>query len=569
MKKVLPYLILVLFFASCSKKGRISTSPTEKDKKHAKLIEDTLNKSQNLVLDIDSNMLNNTALKAVLSIEKSNKKDIYTQLKTFYTENNLKTKWLSSKGPEKIYYSFTNILDHCDKFALNPKDYDYEHLNAEILQSYAAKENKAEKLHQLDIKISALYFLFVQDLSTGRISNPGNRENIWIRDQNKDFQENINALLSAKNGSKLIKNTEDLKPDFSQYTLLQEALFQYKNLDKEYGNSLFTINNVDKIEVGQSNTEIPKIRRRLAATDKKLFPISKDSLLYDTELAEAVHRFQDRHGLLEDGVIGANTIKQMNVSFSEKIEYIKLNMERYRWQYNPDYDHYLTVNIPEYKLRIYEKGKEKLQMRVVVGKTYTSTPVFNDTLQYIVFSPTWVIPKSIIVGEMIPKLRENPHHYSNRDFVFYRKQEEFDPSTENWNNPMLNLDDYMVIQKPGTDNALGLVKFIFPNHMSIYLHDTPSDHLFNRTNRAFSHGCIRVEEPSVLAKYLLKENNGWNNKKVVESMFLESPKQVNLEKPYPVIITYFTAWVDDNGEVNFREDIYGHDKKQLALLNTY
>lgn len=568
MKKVLP-LIIILFIAACSKKTKISTTPTNQDKKHAKLIKDTIPETEEIVLFIDSALLEKQSLIRILTGEKTNKKEIYSELKNFYTKNDHQPKWLGPKGPEKTYYTFTNIIDNCDQFALNPDDYNYRQINLEILQGYSAKKHKSDQLEELEIKISALYFLFTEHLISGRISRPGNGEKLWIRDKTEDQQKSIDALLNAKNGNQLVKNLEDLNPPFQQFSALKEALVQYKELNETYDDHLFSIGAIDKVEAGESNTEMPKIRRRLAATDSKLNSAAEDSLVYQKDMQEAVKRFQDRHGLLEDGVIGPNTVKHLNISFLEKIECIKLNMERYRWQHRNEYDHYLTVNIPEYKLRIYEKGKQTLEMRVVVGKTFTSTPVFNDTLQYIVFSPTWIIPRSIIVDEMIPQLRKDPNHYSDRDFIFYKKEKEFDPSTENWNSPMLNLDDYMVIQKPGTDNALGLVKFIMPNHMSIYLHDTPSDHLFNRTDRAFSHGCIRVEEPSVLAKYLLKENNDWDSEKVVEAMFLEEPKRVYLDKTYPVMISYYTAWVDAKGIVNFREDVYGHDKKQLALLNGY
>ena len=206
-------------------------------------------------------------------------------------------------------------------------------------------------------------------------------------------------------------------------------------------------------------------------------------------------------------------------------------------------------------------------MRVVLGSEYTPTPVFHDTLKYIVFSPTWTVPKSIFVKEFLPKLQEDPFHFSTERFRFFKNGKEIDPGLEQWTDEGLDARGYTVVENPGDANSLGKVKFIMPNDFSIYLHDTPAERLFRREERALSHGCIRLEKPEELAAYLLRDQKKWNESRIREAMESGEPLQVDLQKPYPVYIVYRTVWVDDDDQINFREDIYGHDKRHLARLN--
>jgi L,D-transpeptidase YcbB len=257
----------------------------------------------------------------------------------------------------------------------------------------------------------------------------------------------------------------------------------------------------------------------------------------------------------------------LNTPVKHKTELIALNLERLRWlpHIKGEKDE-IVVNVPEYMLRAYKNNRETLRMRVVLGAEFTPTPVFHDTLKYIVFSPTWAVPKSILAEEFLPKLREDPGHFDPARFRFFRDGEEIDPLEEDWEHDDLDIGAYSVVENPGDANSLGQVKFIMPNDFSIYLHDTPADHLFSREDRALSHGCIRLERPEDFAAYLLKGQQGWNEKKIAEAMKSEKPLQVDLEKDYPVYIVYRTAWVDNDGKVNFRDDIYGHDERHLAYL---
>jgi murein L,D-transpeptidase YcbB/YkuD len=256
----------------------------------------------------------------------------------------------------------------------------------------------------------------------------------------------------------------------------------------------------------------------------------------------------------------------MNQRISDRIDQIALNMDRLRWMPAINCDRYLLVNIPDYKLTVYEGAQRALDMRVIVGSATTPTPVFNDQLNHIVFSPTWTVPVSIVRNEIIPNLRKDSTYYSEKNFVIYKQDVQIDPALENWKDPNINPYQLRVVQNPGADNSLGSVKFMMPNNMSVYLHDTPSRRLFAKDYRALSHGCVRLGEPAKLAAYLLKDQQGWDADRISKAMSGSSPATILLKKRYPVYLMYQTAWVDDDGLLQFREDIYGHDKVQLKQL---
>jgi murein L,D-transpeptidase YcbB/YkuD len=270
--------------------------------------------------------------------------------------------------------------------------------------------------------------------------------------------------------------------------------------------------------------------------------------------------------LEQDGIIGGKTLVHLNQSLKDKADLIALNMERMRWAPAYDESKYIHVNIPEYKLRIYKNGTQTLEMKVIVGAVSSATPVFTDTLEHVVLSPTWTVPPSIVKEEFLPRLRKNKTYYANRkEFTFYKNGAEIDPSTEDWEN-VTNINQYRIVQKPGSSNALGLAKFIMPNDMNIYLHDTPDHKPFSNQYRALSHGCIRLDDPAKLAAYLLQEESEWDLANIKKAMKSGKSTKIQLTKKYEVHLEYNTVWVDDKGKLNFGEDIYGHDKRQLQQL---
>jgi len=294
---------------------------------------------------------------------------------------------------------------------------------------------------------------------------------------------------------------------------------------------------------------------------------STEGQLYDNALVEAVKRFQARQGLDADGVIGSTTIVAMNVPIQERINSIILAMERLRWMPEDLGQQYLIVNIAGFDLRRVNAGKIEERMAVVVGKPYHRTPVFSDRIRFLEFNPYWNVPPDIAVNEELPLLRKNSAGLSAQGFEVVRGDQVTDPSSIDWSSVGAGHFPYQLRQRPGANNALGRVKFMFPNSHNVYLHDSPAHSLFERNVRAFSHGCIRLSRPLELAEQVLRVGGvqGWTKDRINGVVASAKTTVVNLREPLPVHITYLTAWADD-GAVNFRQDIYGHDAKLLAAL---
>lgn len=490
----------------------------------------------------------------------------------FYRGNKLQTKWLYDSEPSPLYYSLVNTLKNAEAFGLSPEDYNADLIETAVLAVYDREVPHAEEVVALDVRITELYFLFTTHLSEGKIRNAGYSDKLWLRGSISKSIADASGLVEAKEAKDLEKIFDSIQPASEQYQKLQAALGHYRNLERYAVEALPAINLAGKIEPGTRSKVIPLVRKRLSQLDLKVYPLTLDSvtgqwdsLLYDKGLVQGIIAFQIVHGLEPDGVLGPMTVTYLNKTLQSRVEAIAVNMDRLRWtpELKKD-DEYIVVNVPEYKLRIYDRNKEVLEMRVIVGAVENPTPVFNDQINHIVFSPTWTVPVSIIKNEIIPRLKSNPDYYTERNYVFYKNGQKIDPSAEAWGST--NPGNYRIVQQPGGDNSLGRVKFGMNNSMRIYLHDTPSQRLFAKDYRALSHGCIRLDEPAKFAAYLLRENSGWDMEKINKQMFSGNASTIMLKKDYQVRIQYCTAWVSDDGSMNFRDDIYGHDQMQLQEL---
>jgi L,D-transpeptidase YcbB len=500
---------------------------------------------------------------------------VHDKVVRFYALNDYRTKWLGEYAPNSFYQKFTELVANSVSYGLVPEDYTITGIEEKLNDLYKKQPLDTAAITALDIQISERFFLLTTHMMDGKIRYPGNGAAIWIRDtKQNDRTSDVFALAETIEPEQLTASITKLQPAYEQYQKLQTALEHYRTLEKSEPVALTLNTSVGKIKPEDKNLIIPLIRRKLALTDLKVYamPVDSvsgkmDSLRYDTELVSAIKWFQFRHGLEPDGIIGEKTLKFLNQSFKEKANIIALNMERLRWLPKDKYnDNYIMVNIPEYKLRMIENQKEVFNMRVIVGAPGKPTPVFNDAVNHIIFSPTWTVPTSIIKEEIIPRLRKDSSYYTQKNYAFFKNEETIDPAGESWKDEEINPYKYRIVQQPGPDNSLGLVKFGMPNKMNIYLHDTPNHSLFNKTYRALSHGCVRLDEPALFAEYLLRDQKGWNKATVQNAMKAGTPTTIHLRKRYPVHIEYHTAWVDENGLINFREDIYGHDRRQLEQL---
>jgi L,D-transpeptidase YcbB len=497
---------------------------------------------------------------------------VATKVADFYRANQYQTRWLYDVEPSALYYSLISNLSQAEAFGLNSEDYNSDILQTAVQAVYQAGTPDTKEIMALDIRITEMYFLFTTHLSEGKIRNAGYSNYLWLREENKKTVQDVTLLLAARDQKDLNEAVDQVQPSNEQYKRLQTALEHYRNLERYAVETLPQIYLSGKIEPLAHNKVIPLVRRRLSQIDLNVYPLMMDtttgiwdSLLYDKGLAQGIVAFQMRHGLEPDGVIGPKTITFLNQNLKDRVGAIAVNMDRIRW--TPDFDNnseYILVNVPEYKLYIYDKSKKVFEMRVIVGALDNPTPIFNDRINHIVFSPTWTVPVSIIKNEIIPRLKSNPEYYTERNYVFYKNGEEIDPSAEAWGTAQPH--EYRIVQQSGGDNSLGRVKFGMSNAMRIYLHDTPGQRLFAKDFRALSHGCIRLDEPAKFAEYLLRDNSGWDGEKINKQMFGDKASTIMLKKNYPVKIRYCTAWVSEDGTVNFREDIYGHDRMQLQQL---
>jgi murein L,D-transpeptidase YcbB/YkuD len=319
-----------------------------------------------------------------------------------------------------------------------------------------------------------------------------------------------------------------------------------------------------KLKPGDRHAAVPLLARRLAVTgDYKGTPNEADTA-YGPELQEALKGFQRRHGLEPDGAVNAATVAELNVPVAQRIQQIGLNLERWRWLPADLGERHILVNIPEYRLEVWDHGKVPLSMRVVVGKKDTPTPIFNDQMTHLVFSPYWNVPQDIVKNETVPRALRDPAFLDKTNMeVLDSSGNIVDPSTIDAEN----LTSYRFRQRPGAANSLGLVKFMFPNQFNVYLHDTPTDSLFARAIRSFSHGCVRLEQPDKLAQYVLADQPSWTTERIEGAMHAGQETTVKLSESLPVYLGYWTARVSADGLLQFRTDLYGIDGRQSALLS--
>jgi L,D-transpeptidase YcbB len=417
---------------------------------------------------------------------------------------------------------------------------------------------------QLDIMLTHIYFQYAADIYSGGV-NPKLLGEGWdVNHEPLDFPQ---ILHNALRRHRVKKSLEDLKPENHSYKLLSERLVRLLSIRDEGGWEVPGY--FETLQAGDSSPNVFRIKKYLQKTGDLQ---NKDSAyinnyFYDHSLEVAVKAFQKRHGLKTDGITGTKTLEEMNRSIDYRIGQIKANLERMRWVPG-DEKHYILVNIPEFMLRYYRDHKLEYEMKVVVGKKKHLTPILSDTVRYVVFNPSWNVPSSISSEEMVEKIKADSSFLKRNQFVLlkgsYLSTDTIDPDTVDWSNITAENFPYLLVQKPGSINALGRVKFLFPNHQSIYLHDTPARDLFIKYSRNFSHGCVRLDQPLELATQLLE---GQISKDSITNI-LQSGETTSIElSEQPLIyLIYQTAWVDDNGELNFRNDIYDFDQITLREL---
>ncbi len=488
-------------------------------------------------------------------------------IQTVYRERNFEPLWVGLDHPEETGQALIAALTDAEAQGLRAGDYDLSGLKQALLAAYGPKlprDSIPGAVSTLDLRLTRTFLTYGSHLYSGRL-DPAAVDSGWFIKERRTGADSV-LLISMK--QKTFKDMmSPLLPRQAQYGELVSALAEYHRIAMRGGWSPIPVRPRFKLKPDESDSIVPLVRRRLAVTGEYAEKPVVDSMLYDSTLVASVIRFQDHYGLETDSAIGAGTLSAMNVPVDMRIGQIELNMERYRWLPDDLGQRYILVNIPDYHLHAYDEGKEVFTMRVVVGKDYENpTPVFADSMSYIVFRPYWNVPQRIIKEEIIPLTKKDPSYITKHDYEILRGRELVDPESIDWARVDTAHFRFQIRQKPGPLNSLGLVKFMFPNQFDVYLHDTPARSLFRRAGRAASHGCIRVEKPELLAQYALARNPDWDSKKIHEAMIQEEPQQVSLRQKVPVYIVYFTAFVQE-GIPRFRRDLYGTDERAIARMH--
>ena len=333
------------------------------------------------------------------------------------------------------------------------------------------------------------------------------------------------------------------------YMQMREQIRRYYQIAQQGGWQPITLE-TKRITKGASSPSITHLKKRLQLTGD--YTANDTTSLFNDSLEVAIRSVQDRFGFQPTGIITDTLVNALNVPVEQRIQQLLVNINRMAWMPVKQYNHFIEVNVPAYMLQVYENNTKAFDMEVVVGKEGSSTMMFTDSLDQIVFNPNWNIPQSIVQSEILPAMQKDPN---------YLKKNNMEIIGNNDSIPQIR-------QLPGKGNPLGRIKFLFPNSYEIYFHDSPTKELFAKDKRAFSHGCIRLADATKMAQYLLKGQAGWTPEKIQQAMNSNKEQTVKLQKPVPVLINYYTAWVDDKGRVNFREDIYRHDMATAARMFT-
>lgn len=467
-------------------------------------------------------------------------------INSFYHQRSYTPAWNSDATSELL-----DLIQNIDTEGLNPDSYPIQEIRQ--LQN----PQNAEEAARLDLLLSATYLKIADVIASGKVKAGKIGKDWHIKPTTPDTL--YTQMQKAAKGN-VDESLDYFRPRFDQYDQLQKQLNRYHEIVENGGWPVTTVDRT--LSPGDSSVALPDIRKRLSVTgDYQESGMIENPAIYDSSMISAVQNFQRRHGLEIQPEINENMVEAMNVPASTRLKQIMLNLDRIRWFSSGDMpETYVLVNIPEYRLRIIQNKEIIKTMKVVVGEVMHTTPIFSDVIEYAIFSPYWNVPESIAEEELWPAARKNPNYLENNHFEVLNSWDEnasVVPYSEiNWDN----LDKYRIRQKPGPWNSLGRVKFMFPNDFAIYLHDTPADHLFAQSQRDFSHGCIRIEEPAWFANWLFDQ---YDLQDVQRKMTDEERDVVGLSENVPVYIFYATSFVDEQGRLNFREDLYELDKKLI------
>lgn len=503
---------------------------------------DTTNSYNDLFLD-------SAVVSSYLAADSVLSDTIKNRITSFYNSRNYQYAWFSSTGLAEQTNSFWNLLMNYHNYSKDSTVYDkkFSQKINNLFQEDSLRINASDSVfRRMELDLTKYLYLYYDHEYSNDFDFDMKSVEWTVPRKRMTLEATLDSAIARKG-----RFSNENAPVNVQYIRLREMLGKYKDIRDAGGwDSVVYKNNIKS--VGYEGDEIKQLKLRLK---KEGYLAGADSTFtnkYDSAFYQTLLQVKKEYGYQPDPIISKDFIKDLNIPIDERLQQILVNMERMRWipTETNDTARSIMVNVPDFKLYMYEKGKPAWEMNVVVGSEGHNTTVFTGNLSTIVFSPYWNVPQSIVKNEILPKMKRSGS---------YLRRNHMEVVGNSGGLPVVR-------QKPGPWNSLGRVKFLFPNSYNIYLHDSPAKSLFNTDKRSYSHGCIRLQEPARLAQYLLNDTAKWNAEKVQEAMTADKEQYVKLKKPVPVLLTYFTAWVGGGGEMNFREDIYGHDERMAKKL---
>jgi murein L,D-transpeptidase YcbB/YkuD len=481
----------------------------------------------------------------------------------FYESQQFRAKW---RDPARLGRLVDSLLDLVND-GLDPANYHLDALDAyraELRRGNALplQEQAALELLASDAMMLGLYHLYLGKVDPVKLSSQWN-----FASKPVDVERGLEALTRALDSGQIRETFERARPQHVWYQRGRERLKEYRALAAAGGWP--TVPEGPTLKPGMTDPRVAAMRARLRVTRDYVAASAGPGDLYDPELEAAVQRFQERHGLTADAAVGPATRAAMNVSVEDRIDQMRVNLERARWVLHEIKGELVVVDVAGFEVSYFRDDEPVWTSKVIVGRPYRETPIFKSLITYVVFNPTWTIPPTILVKDKLPVIKRDPGYLKRNNIrVIDARGREVDPYSVNWSQYGAGrMPPYQLRQDPGEDNALGLVKIMFPNPHMVYLHDTPTKSLFDKDERTFSSGCIRVQKAFELAELVLNDPAQWNQQTMAEVVATRKMRTVNLAKPVPVLVLYWTTQPRPDGQVMFRNDVYGRDPPTLAALN--
>ncbi len=485
-------------------------------------------------------------------------------LTQFYIERDMAPVWVDDEEPTERARDLLHILETSTYDGLNPQDYDILTIR-ELMDARSGGE-----LAELDLRLSLSLMQFLSDLGSGRTEPTALDPDLFVYPQDIDKDKAIRAAAKVDDIRVFVGG---FRPRQIDYWRLKGVLATYRSMARTGGWPM--VEPGPMLKEGERSPRVAQLRARLIRGGDLARPAvgsaSVDRELFDQTLVQAVKAFQERHGLEQDGHVGPNTLRALNVPIEERIEQLVLNLERRRWMADRLPSRYIHVNLADFHLQLIDRGEVAFDTPVVIGSQYNKTPVFSADMTYLVVNPYWTVPKSIARRVILPKVKEDASYLRQNGFDVFenwrRNAGLLDTDEVDWTSMQPKDLGYKLRQRPGPTNALGQLKFMLPNEFDIYLHDTPNQTHFAESQRSFSNGCVRVADPEGLANAILQGQSGWTLDQIQGAIASGERTQINLDEALPVQISYLTAWVDDANRVHFRNDVYDRDQILADTLN--